>query len=320
MCLNLSRYLLTAILLVVPSVLMAEEVLIDAIIASVDGKPITLQDLNQRMPSVRSMTLNEISNSPQVRTMLDTMIMEKIIEHEAEARKVSVSASEIEEYIAEVAARNNLNREGFEAALVAEGKSIEEYKQVLKIDILKSKLTSNYVRGAVTASEEEIDDYIESNPQLARGGSKIKLSQIMVSMENKTEEEAIGKLKKALSEIHSGMSFSQAAVKYSESPDSSEGGSLGIMAETDLSEVIRGAVKALSPGEMSGVVQSPAGLHIFRLDERLNDKPSDEEDAKSPGSLREEVRKIIVAQKTQQKMSAYFTDEVLKMHTIEKKI
>ena len=297
----------------------AKEVLIDVVLASVDGKPITLQDLEKRLPRAKDLSLQDLSVDPEVKLVLESLIMEQVILHEAEERKLGVSNSEIEEYIEEVARRNNLSRDGFEAALAAENKSLEDYKKVLKIDILKSKLTSSYVRGAVTVSDEEIDKYLETQPHLTKSGAKVKLSQILVTLEGKSEEDALEQAENIRALLKGGKNFAELAANYSEGREALEGGSLGIIAEEDLNPVIFDAIFSLSPGEISEITRTPVGFHLFRLDERLVDK-SDSEGKNAAAAIREEVRQMLLSGKMQSKMNSFFTEDIYKQHTIDRKI
>lgn len=295
----------------------ASEILIDAVLASVDGKPITLQDITRRLPRAGKMSLKELAGDHEAKLVLETLIMEQVIIREAEDKKLGVSNSEIEEYIDEVARRNNLSREGFTALLAAENKSLEEYKKVLKIDILKSKLTSSYVRGAVTVTEAEIDAFLEAHPQLSKSGAKVKLSQILITPVAAEEEEALKKIRDIKAELDSGGDFAELAALHSHGSEAPEGGGLGIMAEEDLSPAIFDAIFSLQPGQHSEIVSTGAGFHIFRLDERLVEKKGKD---KGANPVREEVRKAILSQKMQEKMNSFFTEDLYRAHSIDRKI
>ncbi len=304
----------------------AQEILVDAVLASVDGKPITLQDVEHKLFPKRNLSLKEFMNDTEAKLVLEELIMEKVIIHEAEIKKVGVSNAEVEDYIIEVAKRNNLSLEGFEAALQNENKNIEDYKRSLKVDILKSKLTSSYIRGAVSVSEEEIDIYIEANPELSKSGSKIKLSHILVLTTDKTEEQAIAKLVEVQARLQSGDDFAKLAVEFSEGSEAREGGSLGIIAEEDLSPEIFDAIFSVNTGGVSSITKTGAGLHIFKVNDRLvNNSDSDDDDEndeskKLESSLRAEVKKILLTQKTQEKMAGFYTNDIFKSHTIDRKI
>lgn len=297
------------------------EIIIDTIVASVDGKPISLQDVGKRLNPPRVLSSNDLSKDIEARSALDALIMEKLIVLEADARKLGVSNSEIEEYINEVATRNKLTRGAFEAALAQEHKSLDEYKKDLKVDILRSKLTSNYVRGAVSVSDGEVDAYIKEHPQYSSDSAKLRLRQIILRSDKHTEEEAKKILQEALDKVKSGEDFANLAKTMSESGEAADGGSLGLVAESDLTSAIFDAVFSLNPGEVSSIVKSPAGYHIFKVEERLApSKSGDDKDSKQTNPIKEEVRKILYDQKVQEKMSTFFVNDLYKLHVVDKKI
>ena len=69
--------------------------------------------------------------------------------------------------------------------------------------------------------------------------------------------------------IIGGARFEDLARQFSQDPGSAaEGGDLGFFARGDMVQPFEEAVLALQPGEVSGVVESPMGLHLIRLEER----------------------------------------------------
>jgi parvulin-like peptidyl-prolyl isomerase len=66
-----------------------------------------------------------------------------------------------------------------------------------------------------------------------------------------------------------GESFELLAAQYSQDPGTARaGGDLGYFQRGDMVAPFEEATLALAPGELSGVVETPMGLHLIRLDER----------------------------------------------------
>lgn len=293
-----------------------KEILIDAVVASVDGKPITLQDVCKRLSPPRSLTLKEASLDPEANVVLDALIMESLVTQEAEAKRISVSAEEIDEYIVEVAKRNNLSREGFEQALKQEGKDIVEYKSFIKIDILKSRLSSNLMQSGVGISNEEIETYISEHPELSSNGTKLKLAHIVISEDVHGSEVSEKIVAEVTEKLSNGENFSELARSHSDSPDAAEGGLLGIIAQKDLSSDIFEAVSALKAGETSKPIKTAQGYQIFMVVEQFTETDESQDQDK----IKEEVRKTLQRQKMAQKMSSFFTAELMKTHSVDRKI
>jgi parvulin-like peptidyl-prolyl isomerase len=298
------------------------EVVIDAVVASVDEKPITLSELQNRLSPPRKIGLQEISKDQEAQQILDSMIAERVLEAEASAKKVSVADVEVEEYINEVASRNSLSRTDFEAILKKEGKSLGWYKSQVKNEITKTKLAGTISRGGVSVSEQEIDEYLSNSPSFQSEGASVKLRLISISASDKTPEQLEEKVKAVENALASGTKFEEVARKYSEGPHSAEGGLLGVVAEKDLSSQIFDAVLAVEPGSHTKAVVSEQETQFFFVEERYKAKDSeeDEEDEDTLKAKREEARKAIQMRKTEEKLNSYFTVDLNKNHTVDKKI
>lgn len=290
------------------------EVSADSVLASVDGEPITLHDLIKRHPAAKRLSIKDLSSDYAARAVLDAMILEQLIHEEAKARKLSTTADEVDRYIDEIAKRNGLTREEFKAALAREKHSYDDYVAHVKTEILRSKIVSGLVRNERGVSQREIEEYIQANPQLAKSGAKLKLSRIVIGVSKLSAAEAKNTLEEVKKKLQNGSSFAELAKEYSEGPEGSDGGSLGVLAEEDLSSTIFEAVFSLEAGHVSEIVESEAGFHLFRVDERYvkKDGPDDQ--------LYNEVRERLVRQKVEEKLHDYFTSELYNSHAVERKI
>ena len=120
---------------------------------------------------------------------------------------------------------------------------------------------------------------------------QVRAAQIVV----KTQEEA----KRILAEIRGkGMSFDEAARRYSLSPDAKLGGDLGYFRKGVMPPVFDQACFALAPGQVSEVVASEYGYHLFKL---LEKKPAEK---RSLERVRGEVEKILLRRKQEEAQKA----------------
>jgi len=289
------------------------EIVIDMVVASVAGKPITLNDVSARLSPPRQVDLVSASRDVEARAMLDTIILEQLIKAESESRRISVSNDEIDRYIEEVAQRNQLTRDGFEKALEEEGRSLVQYKNQVQTEILKSRIANNYMKGGVTVSSEEIDTYLEERPELKLGGARTRLSQIEISATNRTPEELEARVTEVRSALEREMPFAQVAIQFSDGVNARDGGSLGMIAEGDLSPEIFEAIFPLKAGEISSDMRTPDGVLIFKVDERI--VPDSAEDG-----AREMARQALYRQKLESGMQGFFESELYKRYGVDKKI
>lgn len=299
------------------------ELLIDAVVASVDEKPITLTELQTRLAPPRKLSLRDLSADQEAQKTLETMIFERVLESEATTKRVSVDNSEVDEYINEVAARNSLSRPDFEAVLAREGKTIEWYKRQVKNEILKTKLASTITKGGISVTEQEIDDYLSTSSSFSTEGASVKLRTITISHIGRSQEEVTAKVQSVEDALSSGRPFESVAQDLSEDPHKAEGGLLGVVAEKDLTSHISDAILTVDTGKHSKPVVTEGSTQFFFVEERYgsssSDGDSDDDDEQREKARRDEARKTIQKRKTEEKLSSYFGVELQKNHTVEKK-
>lgn len=306
-------------LLAASSRLSAEEIVVDTVLASVDGSPITLRDVQKKIGRGRAVKAADVSRDPEVKYVLDSLIVEKMILSEAEARKIGVSDSDVESYVSEVAKQNNLSKDDFERALSKEGRTMSEYKGQVKIEIIKSRLASSSLIGGVGVSEEEIDKYLkESNPGAA-AGKVVALRQILISKAGRSDDDYRRQLAEVQEKIASGADFESLVEKYSDGKEKSDGGRIGSLPESDLSQEIFNAVLSLKEGEVSPPVENSDGARFFLVESRTIAGTAAEDSAKTE-ETRENARRILQRRKLESKMQNFFTEDLAKLHTIDRKI
>jgi len=289
--------------------------LVDAVVASVNGKPITLQEVLKRLPSKRTLSLSTAAGDQEAKNVLEALINERLIEEDASVRRVGVSDAEINSYVDEVAKRNQMSREAFQEALTNEGHAIDEYNAKVRLDIMRSKIASQFVQGGVTVTQDEIKAFLENQSVTQNPGKKIKLSQIFLSTQKRTQEEFDALYKLVNSRLEAGEDFSVIATENSDGAEAKNGGSLGEVAEQDLSPEIFNVLSGLKAGEVSIPLSISAGILIFRVENRFQEEQPEVDEDTMKGA-RDQLRQ----QKIQSKMETYFTTELPKLYPVERKI
>ncbi len=131
----------------------------------------------------------------------------------------------------------------------------ENIKQTLIRKIFIEKLFSIKL-SEIKVTDKEAQSYYYKHLKLFRRPAEISLSQIVVD----NEKEAL----KIKAELEKNVSlFPELAKKYSKGPRAKEGGDMGYFSKGELPKDIEKVVFNLNPGEISQVVKSPYGYHIF---------------------------------------------------------
>jgi peptidyl-prolyl cis-trans isomerase SurA len=297
----------------------AESIIIDAVVATVDENPITLREVEKRLSTHRKLSPSDLHSDLDAQQTLDNIIAERILLAEGKEKRVGVSDAEINDYIEEVARRNQLTRVEFETVLAKEGKTIDWYKRQVHNDILKTKIVSSMTHGGVSVSEHEIDSYLEGRGDTNDSTSPtLRLRVIGIDHAGKTPEDIAKKIEDIKHRLNSGSKFADVAMAYSDGPNKAQGGILGLIAETDLHSEVFDAVFALDEGAFSEPVVTNTSTQIFYVEQRFSSDDGDD-DTSSNEALREEARKAIQQRKTEEKLSSYFAIDIYKNHIVDRK-
>ena len=184
--------------------------------------------------------------------LFDSFIEEKILLQDVKNQDVSLSDYEIKQYITSLS-RQLGNEDGNTADEIGSKILFEK----LLINKFFAELTKD-----VNVSPEEIDDYYEKNKRKFLKPEMIKVSQILLD----AEDEAVSVLKKvkdAPKEL-----FGETARLISLGLEAKNNGEMGIFESGQLPHKMEKIIFALKVGEVSQVMESSYGFHIFRLDDK----------------------------------------------------
>ncbi|NLX17882.1 MAG: hypothetical protein GXY53_01170 [Desulfobulbus sp.] len=92
---------------------------------------------------------------------------------------------------------------------------------------------------------------------------------LKVSPEDSAEVKQVKreKISSLLGQLRNGADFSQLAEQFSEDSSNTRGGDLGFFSRGQMVQPFEDAVFSLQKGELSGVVETPFGFHLIRLEE-----------------------------------------------------
>ena len=300
-----------------------QEIIIDSVIASIDGTPITLREFEDKLVPKRHISLSDFSKDPELGKILDAMIMERLIEAEAAAKKLKVTPDDIDRYVSQVAAQNHMTKSEFEVALRQQNKSQEDFEKQARLEILRSRLMGQIAQSAPAVTDEELNESVggdkeeeESQSSEADQTVRFKLREIVLLKIADNEEEVQGRAERVAERLEAGDDFSALAKQVSQGATAMQGGELGEVAEEDLSESVRDQVSDLEPGHYTEAIEMPDGIRFFFLDKRYEEG----ETSDAGNDNKEQLRKELESRKLETKFQEYFTVELPKLHKVERKV
>ena len=225
------------------------------IVATVNGDPITLAEFQERF--ARAGFKPEQGVALEVKQdFLNRLIERKMMLGEAQRRRIKIGRNEINKRI-EVLRTENGN--DVKEVLSEQGIDFEKWKSDIWEDMMVERLLAREVSRHVSVSSSEVKRYYQANPQEFQKPDQVHARQIVVS----TEAEA----QKVMEVLQTGADFANVARTKSTAPEAEHGGDLGYFAMGDMPTEFN-VVFGLSKGGISGIVKSPYGFHIFKLEDK----------------------------------------------------
>jgi peptidyl-prolyl cis-trans isomerase C len=258
------------------------------IVAAVSGVPIYREQFEAELKQyvTRKSNADSLEGKTQRRVLLDHMIERRIILNEADRQNVVVGIEEVR------GAFNRSKRDWlsleqaeectdciFDEELRSRGLSGDDLTNQLRDELMIQKYFRNHVFSRIAITDEEIDTYIEAHPDVQHAPERVRALQILV----KTKDEAFSVYK----EIRRGLAFEDAAIRYSLSPESKNGGDLGYFSRGMMPKIFDEVCFELNNDEISKPVDSDYGFHIFKL---IDKEPAHQRD---PEIIRDRVERLI---------------------------
>ncbi len=248
--------------------------LVDRIVAEVNDEIILLSELEGAIAPFAEKIRNSAYPAKQKREalfklrkdILDRLIDQKLTDQQVKANKISVAKEEIDAAIEQIKEARYLTDEQLREALAQEGLTLESYRERIEEQIMRTRLVNIEVRSKIIITDEDVREYYETHPVEYGREQQYHLRNIILMVPEDAEEMLRelkrNKAKAVLEKLEAGEEFEALARQYSESL-AAEGGDLGTFALSDLAQSVQEAVKPLSAGEHTGIIESDLGFQIF---------------------------------------------------------
>lgn len=125
-----------------------------------------------------------------------------------------------------------------------------------------------------TMSDAELRAEYDAHPERFRHSAVVRVSQLLLPTKKKADE--------AIRKLDAGADWNEVSRELSVAPNAAQGGALGLLSQSDLPHEFERVIWALRPGAVSQVLPTSHGFHVFRIEERLEEKTIPFEEA-APG-------------------------------------
>jgi peptidyl-prolyl cis-trans isomerase SurA len=249
--------------------------LVDRIVAVVNKDVITASELAERTAFAERQLRRENIALPE-RALLERQMLERLILDKAQVQLAADTGLRVDELqldraVQRIAESNKATLAEFRRRLEGDGVAFDKFRAEVRQQILLTRLREREVDDRVQVSDSEIDIFLEVNRATA-GAVEYNAAHVLVRIPEQAAperiEQARARAEKARADAMAGGDFARLAASTSDAADALQGGSLGWRASSRLPELFADALKTMQPGDVSGVLRSPAGFHVLKLLER----------------------------------------------------
>jgi peptidyl-prolyl cis-trans isomerase C len=258
-------------------------------VAWVNGQVLTRAEFERDL--ARSLELPDGSSAPTPdqlaalrRTVLQARLDRLLFVQEAAKRGLDIPEADVEQRLRRM--RADWPPEEFEALLAQRQQTLDELRAELHAQLVQERLFHELVYPRVAVTEEEIRAELDAHPELAQEPEQVHAAQIVV----KELDEA----KEIRAKLRDGAKFADLARERSLSADAKDGGDLGWFPRGVMPPQFDAVAFSLGAGQISDVVTTDYGFHIFKLLER---RPARKKDL---AAVRAEVERRLLRAKQEQ--------------------
>ncbi len=264
------------------------------VVAMVNGEPIPVAEFERELALAYEVPEGATVPAPDQlvalkQTVLRELVDRQLLLQDAKAKGIAVAPEAVRTAVAQLKAEYQDGR--FQEAL-AQGRLTEsEFEQKTAARLTVEKLVDEVVYQRVAVTEEELQGYLDAHAAEFQEPEQVHAAQIVV----KDLEDA----RRLRDELHRGAKFGDLARAHSLSADARLGGDLGWFPRGVMPPEFDAVAFSLQPGQISDVVTSEYGFHLFKVLER---RPARRKDLTQ---VRREVERRLLRDKQEKAQASY---------------
>jgi len=284
-------------------------VIVDRVLAVVNGEVITLSELQEVEYSLRQGGGSGKKRLPEDKAKLEKELLERLIERKlqlqlAERKGLVVPKEQVDAALEDLIKQNKLaGPEELERMLAKQGLTLEDLRRQLEEQIKLTKLVNSEVRAKIVVTQEEIEAYYKKHAAEFAGREEVHARHILFPLPEDAKPADVAAAEKlaeqVLARLAEGADFEGLLAEFGKY--GAGGGDLGFFTRGQLIPELEEVVWELAPGEYRRV-RTRFGVHVVQVLERR--KHTLENDAR----IAEEIKQRIYQEKFERQYKAWLED------------
>ncbi len=257
--------------------------MVDRVVAVVGDSAILASQVEEQIERRRAFG-EPVPTDPEAlaqlrRQELESLVNELVMIQAAQRDSIAVAPSDVEAQVAATLSEQERRfggRTAFEAALEAEGMSLQQYRETVAEGVRRAGIRQQFEavlqrdRRPPPVTDAEVREFFEARrAELGRRPATIEFAQVVVTPEpsDSARAAATAEAQRAIEALREGEDFETVARRFSDDPGTRDrGGDLGWFRRGRMVPEFDRAAFALRPGQTSGIVETPFGLHLIKVE------------------------------------------------------
>jgi len=247
--------------------------ILEKIYAVVNGSVITLTDIADYQKKLNEGGfLNDLlfsdpkekeKSQKDRQFLIKKIIDEKIIDFNVKKNGFTATESQIDREIDNIAKTRSMGRSDLIAALKSQNVNYNSYRKFISDSLSRRQLVEKEITSKIKISEEDIiSHYLAQKGETSKSAFSYKVFHILLEKNDKAKAMKIAKTVNA-------SNFESLVSENSTDPSSKEkNGFFGVFKSGEMAGPMESAISGLGVNQISPVVETPMGLHIFKLTEK----------------------------------------------------
>ncbi|MBI5971218.1 MAG: peptidyl-prolyl cis-trans isomerase [Deltaproteobacteria bacterium] len=191
------------------------------------------------------------------RDLISQLVEEALILQEAERMGITVTPEELTAQVEGI--EKDYGGAAFKDVIKERYGDVSKWKEEIRKKFLIKKTVDKIAASRNTPSEEDARRYYDGHIKEFDFNEQVRARMIVVNSDDDAR-----RIRKGLTALN----FAETASRTSLSPEAKNGGDLGFFGRGDMPKEFEDVVFNLAPGEISPVVKTPYGYHLFLVVER----------------------------------------------------
>ena len=254
-------------LLITSTFLNAKIELLDRIAIIVDDGVVMESQIKDAMKTLEQRYLDQNMQIPPKEAVLnqvkEQLIIEELQLQLADRAGVKISDAELNSTVTRLASNNQMTLEEFISFIENSGDSYEKVRESMRKEMRIQRVQRGRVNSSIEITENEFESFLATDETLVMLEAEFQVRQILVK--------DISTAEKILSLLKENDDFATFAKDYSISANANNGGLLDWRKPSEMPELFANALQDKPIGYVTNLLESGAGFHILKLENKRGD-------------------------------------------------